>query len=192
MKIIDVSQGEGGWQILRSALALSMCTQTPIRINNIRAGSIVEQTAAAMNRGETPDEIVEHVKLPAELAERPYLQGFYGTVAWSARAYFAGTVGWFDGNPTNLFPTPPVAKASKLAKMAGGEGKVYANLLSAQEEGDHQWASELADILLALDYQTEQVKYRKAESLEVLADDQINATARNYYLVYAKELRGEI
>jgi len=38
MKIIDGSQGEGGGQILRSALALSMCTQTPIRIDNIRAG----------------------------------------------------------------------------------------------------------------------------------------------------------
>ncbi len=38
MKIIDGSQGEGGGQILRSALALSMCTGTPIRIENIRAG----------------------------------------------------------------------------------------------------------------------------------------------------------
>ena len=38
MKVIDGSHGEGGGQILRSALALSMCTQTPIRINNIRAG----------------------------------------------------------------------------------------------------------------------------------------------------------
>ena len=38
MKVIDGSQGEGGGQILRSALALSMCTQTPIKIHNIRAG----------------------------------------------------------------------------------------------------------------------------------------------------------
>ena len=38
MKIIDGSQGEGGGQILRSALALSMCTGTPVRIENIRAG----------------------------------------------------------------------------------------------------------------------------------------------------------
>ena len=38
MKIIDGSQGEGGGQILRSALALAMCTGTPVRIENIRAG----------------------------------------------------------------------------------------------------------------------------------------------------------
>jgi len=36
--IIDGSQGEGGGQILRSSLSLSMCTGTPIRLENIRAG----------------------------------------------------------------------------------------------------------------------------------------------------------
>lgn len=35
---IDGSQGEGGGQILRSSLALSMATGTPFRIGNIRAG----------------------------------------------------------------------------------------------------------------------------------------------------------
>ena len=35
---IDGSQGEGGGQILRSSLSLSMCLNQPIRIKNIRAG----------------------------------------------------------------------------------------------------------------------------------------------------------
>jgi RNA 3'-terminal phosphate cyclase (ATP) len=34
---IDGSQGEGGGQILRSALSLAICTQQPFRIENIRA-----------------------------------------------------------------------------------------------------------------------------------------------------------
>ncbi len=38
MKHIDGSQGEGGGQILRTALALSMITGEPFRIENIRAG----------------------------------------------------------------------------------------------------------------------------------------------------------
>jgi RNA 3'-terminal phosphate cyclase (ATP) len=38
MLSIDGSQGEGGGQILRSALALSLITGTPFRIENIRAG----------------------------------------------------------------------------------------------------------------------------------------------------------
>ena len=36
--IIDGSQGEGGGQILRTSLSLSMCLGQPIRIENIRAG----------------------------------------------------------------------------------------------------------------------------------------------------------
>jgi RNA 3'-terminal phosphate cyclase (ATP) len=38
MLVLDGSQGEGGGQILRSALALSLATGTPFRIENIRAG----------------------------------------------------------------------------------------------------------------------------------------------------------
>jgi RNA 3'-terminal phosphate cyclase (ATP) len=38
MLVLDGSQGEGGGQILRSALALSLTTGTPFRIENIRAG----------------------------------------------------------------------------------------------------------------------------------------------------------
>ncbi len=38
MKLIDGSFGEGGGQIFRSSLSLSMCTGTPVRIENIRAG----------------------------------------------------------------------------------------------------------------------------------------------------------
>jgi RNA 3'-terminal phosphate cyclase (ATP) len=38
LKEIDGSKGEGGGQILRSSLALSLATGTPIRVTNIRAG----------------------------------------------------------------------------------------------------------------------------------------------------------
>lgn len=35
---IDGAQGEGGGQVLRTSLSLSLCTMTPIRVRNIRAG----------------------------------------------------------------------------------------------------------------------------------------------------------
>lgn len=38
MKTIDGSQGEGGGQIFRTALTLSMCSGKPVTIENIRAG----------------------------------------------------------------------------------------------------------------------------------------------------------
>src|SRR6516165_8924882 len=40
--------------------------------------SILDQTIQGMKRGERPDELVQHVRLPAALAENPYLQEYYG------------------------------------------------------------------------------------------------------------------
>lgn len=53
MLTIDGSQGEGGGQILRSSVALSAITGTPLRIHNIRAGrkkpGLKRQHATAVN-----------------------------------------------------------------------------------------------------------------------------------------------
>jgi len=65
-------------------------------------------------------------------------------------------------------------------------------LRDAIAEGDNQWAAQLADALIALDVELLEVKSLKAQALKALAEEQINATARNYYLTYAHELEGEI
>ena len=48
---------------------------------------------------------------------------------------------------------------------------------------------ELCDLLLDLEAHVEQARAVKADALTAAAERQINATARNYYLVCARELR---
>lgn len=153
---------------------------------------IISKTAEGMNKGLTPDELVEYVKLPEHLAGKYYLQEFLGTVAWSVRAYFSGTIGWFDGNPSNLFPTPPMERAQRIAELAGGEAALYAKLQEAAESGKHQWVSELADTVVLLGTHKREAQALKAQALVALADQQSSAIARNYYLAYAKELKAEL
>ena len=54
---IDGSEGEGGGQILRSALTLSMCTGMPVHIRNIRAKrkapGLMRQHLTAVNAAAT-------------------------------------------------------------------------------------------------------------------------------------------
>ncbi|MEN9491346.1 MAG: hypothetical protein RJA63_1795, partial [Pseudomonadota bacterium] len=54
---LDGSQGEGGGQILRTALSLSMITGTPFRIERIRAGrakpGLLRQHLTAVNAAAT-------------------------------------------------------------------------------------------------------------------------------------------
>lgn len=152
---------------------------------------VIAKTAEGMNLGLTPDELVSYVKLPNHLAEKYYLQEFLGTVAWSVRGYFNGTLGWFDGNPTNLFPTPPKERAGRIAEMAGGEDALLEQLEKAFANKDHQWCLELADLVITLETHKQKARQIKAQAMIALADQQTSAIARNYYLAYAKELIAE-
>ncbi|MEM7345798.1 MAG: alkyl sulfatase dimerization domain-containing protein [Chloroflexota bacterium] len=150
---------------------------------------VLTNTLRGMNRGLTPDELVLEVQLPPHLADKPYLQEFYGTVEWSVRSIFTGYLGWFDGNPTNLFKLSPRDEAERVAKLAGGTEALFTQLQAAVADEDYQWALQLADHLMALDFQDDAVRQLRIEAMTALADEQINATARNYYLSVAQELR---
>lgn len=154
---------------------------------------IVDKTAEGMNKGLYPDELAEYVKLPDELSDQYALQEFYGTVAWSVKAYASGELGWFDGNPTSLFPTPPKEKAERIARIAGGVDILAEQMQKAIKKEEYQWAMELADIINTLDDKhLDTSRSTKIKALYSLADEQINACARNYYLVYAKQLESGI
>lgn len=149
---------------------------------------IVAQTVAGMNQQLGPDELAHTVRLPAELASKPYLKEFYGKVSWSVRAYFAGTLGWFDGNPTNLSRLSPKQCAERTIKLAGGVDELLNAIRQAAADNDHQWALELADHLIASDQQARAAKELKVASLRALADSEINSPGRNYYLLTAREI----
>jgi len=151
-----------------------------------------DQTVRHMNLGFTPDEIVERVKLPPHLANLPYLQEYYGTVPWSVRAVYNGYIGWFDGNPTNLFPLPPRERAERFAGIAGGKENILNEAERAVSEDDYQWALELADHLIVLEPGNHRARTCKTRALRALGARQIAATARNYYLTRALELEGKL
>src|SRR5437867_958993 len=93
MLLIDGSQGEGGGQILRTALGLSLVTGTPIRIEKIRAGrakpGLLRQHLTAVNAATAIGAVdVEGATLGSqELTFRP------GTVKPGEYRFAVGTAG---------------------------------------------------------------------------------------------------
>ena len=150
--------------------------------------SILDQTVQGMRQGERPDELVRHVRLPPGLADNPYLQEYYGGIEWTVRGIYADRVGWFDGNPANLFPLPEKDRASKLVGAIGGADQVLARGRDALAAGEFTWAAELADYVLANDSANTSAKRIKAQALIELGERQVNAIARNYYVTSAMYL----
>ncbi|MCP5002005.1 MAG: alkyl/aryl-sulfatase [Hyphomicrobiales bacterium] len=144
---------------------------------------VMRETTSMMDRGLSMDDIAAFITLPEALADKPWLGEYYGKIGWSARAYAAGTLGWYDGNPTHLGSLASKRRAEHIAELAGGAEPL---MQAACDTDDFQWRLELCDHLIALG---EPAHDLKAETMEALAEQEVNATARNTYLWEAARLR---
>lgn len=150
---------------------------------------IHDQTIRLMNQGYYPDQIVEMVELPEDISNSPYLYEFYGTVRWSVKSIFNGYLGWFNGNPSELDPLSREEKAKRISNLAGGNDNLLSQLKAAVKDEDMQWALELSDYLIALDFFNDEVKNLRQQALIYEGSRSSNPNKRNYFLTSALELQ---
>ena len=150
---------------------------------------IHDQTIRLMNQGYYPDQIVEMVELPENISNSPYLYEFYGTVRWSVKSIFNGYLGWFNGNPSELDPLSREEKAKRISNLAGGNDNLLSQLKAAVKDEDMQWALELSDYLIALDFFNDEVKNLRQQALIYEGSRSSNPNKRNYFLTSALELQ---
>jgi alkyl sulfatase BDS1-like metallo-beta-lactamase superfamily hydrolase len=146
-----------------------------------------------MNKGLTAQEIANVVKLPPHIdAEKPWGRQYYGTVKHSVRNVYGGYVGWFQGDPVDLDPTPPAESARRIVGLMGGREKVLANARKAFADKDDHFAAELSTYLIRIDQKDMDARHLKAAAFRRLGYADINASWRNYYLVSAMELDDQV
>lgn len=153
---------------------------------------VYDQTVRLINQGLGPDEIATRLRLPAHLAASPWLQEFYGRPDWSARSIYAGSLGWFDGNPSGLKPLPQAEEAARIAALAGGPEALGAAVRAAAARGEHQWVLQLSDHALRLDPPPAGVRAARIAALRALGEAEANPNARHWYLVAMHELAGDL
>ncbi|MEO1576733.1 MAG: alkyl sulfatase dimerization domain-containing protein, partial [Pseudomonadota bacterium] len=151
-----------------------------------------DQTVRGMNAGLMPDEIADSVELPPHLAEHPYLQEVYGTVAWSVRGIFHGYLGWFSGDASELDPASRSERATAMVELAGGRAALLKAAREKFDEGQYSLASEFAGHLVALDDNHREARQLRHDAFRALADQSTSANARHYYLTSALESLGAL
>jgi alkyl sulfatase BDS1-like metallo-beta-lactamase superfamily hydrolase len=152
-----------------------------------------DQSIRLINKGFTPVELQHALKdLPDHLIEPPFSVPMYGTPITTVPEFFTGWVSWFSGDATELFPSEPKTRAERFVSLMGGTDAVLEEAKTAHADGDHQFASELAQLVVRAQPDLDDAKLVKAASLRALGYQQLNPIARSWYLTGALELEGAI
>jgi alkyl sulfatase BDS1-like metallo-beta-lactamase superfamily hydrolase len=148
-----------------------------------------DQTVRLMNHGWKASEIAERLSLPKSLARAWHARGYYGTVSHNAKAIYQRYLGWYDANPANLNPLPPVERAAKHVEYMGGAEAAIRRARQDFANGEYRWVADVMSQVVFADPANAEARRLGADALEQLGYAAESATWRNAYLLGARELR---
>lgn len=142
-----------------------------------------EEVVRRLNEGQWDEQILHEVRLPPDLDESPYLRPLYGCTSFAVRDILRRYKGWYDGNPTMLFPSTRAEVASEVVGLVGGVDPILARvdqLAASHEATALQLALHLVD-LVVFDGgpRTEEARQRKADLLDMRAASESSFVAQN-------------
>ena len=147
-----------------------------------------DQTLHLANRGLTPDEIAEEMKLPASLASQFNCRGYYGTLSHNVKAQYDLYFGWFDGNPAHLNPLPPSELGAKYVEAIGGADKVLEVAKASYAKGEYRWVATLLDNLVFAEPENKEARQLLSDTYSQLGYQAESGPWRNFYLTGAQDL----
>jgi len=150
---------------------------------------IHDQTLRLMNQGYVGAEIAEMLEMPPALAEQWHTHGYYGSVSHNVKAVYQRYMGWYDGNPANLWPHPPAPAARRYVKAMGGADGAFAVAQRAFDEGDYRWAIEVCKHIVFADETHDGARQLLADAFEQIGYGAECGTWRSAFMSGALELR---
>jgi alkyl sulfatase BDS1-like metallo-beta-lactamase superfamily hydrolase len=155
-------------------------------------GYLHDQTLRLMNQGFTGIEIAEMMQLPPALEAAWHTHGYYGSVSHNVKAVYQRYLGWFDGNPANLWKHPPEAAGPRYVDALGGRDVLVGKAREYIAADDLRFAAELLDHAVFADNTDTEARDLLASVYDRLGHGAENGTWRNFYLQGAHELRNGI
>jgi alkyl sulfatase BDS1-like metallo-beta-lactamase superfamily hydrolase len=148
-----------------------------------------DQTIRLMNHGLTATEIAETIRLPASLDGAWHARGYYGHIRHNVKAIYQKYLGWYDANPVNLDPLPPVEAGKKYVEYMGGADAILERAWKDFAKGEFRFVAQAVSHLVFADPDHQAARALLADTFEQLGYAAESATWRNAYLFGAQELR---
>lgn len=142
-----------------------------------------EEVVKRLNQGAWIEQILEEVQLPEDLAKKSYLAPIYGCPTFAIHAIYRRYAGWYDGNPSHLFPSKTADIAKEVVNLTGTEALLN-RAKTLKEAGEIQLALHLVDFII---YNPETTSLKeahelKAELLQAKAEQTTSSIGRNIFL----------
>jgi linear primary-alkylsulfatase len=150
---------------------------------------IHDQTLRLANHGYTKEEIAEQLTLPQSLADDFACRDYYGTISHNSKAVYVKYLGYFDGNPANLNPLPPVESAKHYLEYMGGAEAVLKRAQGSLDQGEYRWVAQVLNHVVLAEPDHIQARALLADTYEQLGYQAESGPWRNFYLSGALELR---
>jgi alkyl sulfatase BDS1-like metallo-beta-lactamase superfamily hydrolase len=148
-----------------------------------------DQTIRLMNHGLTASEIAETIKLPASLDGAWHARGYYGHIRHNVKAIYQKYLGWYDANPVNLDPLPPVESGKKYVEYMGGADAILERAKKDFARGEFRFVAQALSHLVFAEPDNQAARALLADTIEQLGYAAESSTWRNAYLFGAQELR---
>ena len=148
-----------------------------------------DQTIRLMNHGLTAAEIAETIRLPDSLEGAWHGRGYYGHIRHNVKAIYQKYLGWYDANPVNLDPLPPVESGKKYVEYMGGSEAILARAEKDFDKGEFRFVAQALSHLVFAEPDNAAARAMLADTFEQLGYVAESSTWRNAYLFGAQELR---
>ncbi|PLW81403.1 hypothetical protein CWI75_15335 [Kineobactrum sediminis] len=147
-----------------------------------------DETVAGMNQGKDVHTLMQEITLPPELN----VGEEYGAISWSVRGIYEGYMGWFDGNPANMYSTPVGAVYPDLVALGGGADKMAGLSQNYLSGGDAVRAIHIADIALKAEPDNIAALQARLAALEKLLADSRNSNEAGWLRSGISEARARL
>ena len=154
---------------------------------------IYNQSIRAINRGMTPDEMADSIRLPRHLADHPWLFPGYVDNEYNVRAQYRGIVGWYAEDTADLHPPSEAEMGSVLIEGFGGKSKLIDSARNAYTEKKYNLTARLLSYVLAVEPDNKTARQLKADALRAMAQTtRSGIQTRNFMLTHALHLEGAL